>query len=93
MRKNIDKADLLNDYFSSQTVLDESQTTSPKFTSRNRHSLEPIHVHTNPHEVEETLNLLSVEEATGPDGINNKLLKQISKPLSKPLGDPFIFFL
>ena len=27
--ENIDKANLLNDYFSSQTVLDESQSTLP----------------------------------------------------------------
>ena len=47
----------------------------PPFTSRNRHSFESIH--TNPHEVEETLNSLSVGKATGPDGINNRLLKQL----------------
>ena len=78
---------MLNDYFSSQTVLDESQSTLPPFTSRNRHSLESIH--TNPHEVEETLNSLSVSKAAGPDGINNRLLKQLSKPLSNPLSDLF----
>ena len=56
--ENIDKAYLLNDYFSSQTVLDETQSTLLPFTSKNRHSLESIHA--NPHEVEGTLNSLSV---------------------------------
>ena len=54
----------------------------PPFTSRNRHSLESIQ--TNPHKVEDTLNSLSVGKAAGPDGINNRLLKQLSKPLSNP---------
>ena len=67
--ENIDKAYLLNAYISSQTVLDESQSTLLPFTSRKRHSLESIHA--NPHEVEETLNSLSVGKAAGPDGINN----------------------
>ena len=59
----------------------------PPFTSRNIHSLELIH--TNPHEVEEILNSLSVGEAAGPDGSKNRLLKQLSKPLSDPLSDLF----
>ena len=78
---------MLNDYSSSQTVLDESQSTLPPSASRNRHSLESIH--TNPHEVEAFLNSLSVGKAAGPDGINNRLLKQLSKPLSNPLSDLF----
>ena len=82
MRKIIDKANLLNDYFSSQTVLDESQSTPPLFTSRNRHSLESIH--TNPHEVEETLDSLSVGKAAGPDGINNRLLKHFQNHYPTP---------
>ena len=59
----------------------------PPFPSRNRHS--PESIHTNPYEVEETLNSLSVGKAAGPDGINNRLLKQLSKPLSNPLSDLF----
>ena len=39
--------------------------------------------------MEETLNSLSVSKAAGPDGINNRLLKQLSKPLSNPLSDLF----
>ena len=86
MRKILTKLICLNDYFSGKTVLDESQNTLPKFIFRNRHSLDP-------HEVEETLNSLSVGKAAGPDGINNKLLKQLSKPLSKSLSDLFNFSL
>ena len=87
----MDKATLLNDYFSSQTVLDESQSTLLPFTSRNTHLLESIH--TNPHEAGETLNSLSVGKAACPVGINNRLLKQLSKPLSNPLSDLFNFSL
>ena len=46
-----------------------------------------------PDEVEETLNSLSVGKAAGPDGINNRLLKQLSNPLSNPLSDLFNFSL
>ena len=47
----------------------------------------------NPHEVGETLNSISVGKAAGPDGINNRRLKQFSKPFSNPLSDLFIFSL
>ena len=47
----------------------------------------------NPHEVGETLNSITVEKAAGLDGINNRLLKQLSKPLSNPLSDLFNFSL
>ena len=46
----------------------------------------------NPHKVGETLNSISVEKTAGLDGINNRLLKQLSKPLSNPLSDLFNFF-
>ena len=49
-------------------------------------------MHTNPHEIEETLHSLSVKNVLGPDGINNRLLRQHSKHLSNPLSDIFIFF-
>ena len=45
-----------------------------------RQSLESIH--TNPHEVKETLNSLSVGKAACVDGINNILLKPLSNNCS-----------
>ena len=47
----------------------------------------------NLHEVGETLNSISVEKAAGFDGINIRLLKQLSKPLCNPLSDLFNFSL
>ena len=52
-----------------------------------------IDSHWNQYTLEKTLNSLSVGKATGPDGINNRLLKQLSKPLSNPLSDLFNFSL
>ena len=49
--------------------------------------------HWNQYKVEEFLNSLSVGKGAVPDGINNIILKQLSKPLSKPLSDLFHFSL
>ena len=53
------------------------------------HSFLEIDSHWNQYTLEETLNSLSVGKSAGPDGINNRLLKQLSKPLSNPLSDLF----
>ena len=45
----------------------------------------------NPYEVETVLKSLKTGKASGPDSINNRILKELSQPLSQPLCDLFNF--
>ena len=44
-----------------------------------------------PYEVETVLKSLKTGKASGPDSINNRILKELSQPLSHPLCDLFNF--
>ena len=48
---------------------------------------------TSPFEFETMLKALQLGKATGPDAINNRVLKELAKPLSFPLSDQFNFSL
>ena len=79
-----EKAYLLNEYFVQQTSLDERSTTipammniiGPTLTNVNFTLLEVISV----------LESLQLGKSSGPDGINNRILKELSSPLSRPLS-------
>ena len=86
-----DKASLLNDCFVGQTNLDESQASLPSDTPIPDNNLNSIS--TSPSEVASTLKSLQLGKATGPDAINNGILKELATPLSFPLSDLFKFSL
>ena len=86
-----DKASLLNDFFVGQTNLDESQASLPSDTPTPDNNLNSIS--TSPSDVASTLKSLQLGKATGPDAINNRILKELATPLSFPLSDLFNFSL
>ena len=88
-----DKAEALNDFFSSQNNIDETNAriTEENFENRQDNTIETIHL--SPLEVETCLKSLKTGKAAGPDTINNRILKEVSGPLSYPLCDLFNYSL
>ena len=89
--EDMDKANLLNQFFAEQTHLDETNSTLPPDIPLPPQSLDLIS--TTPQEVEIMLKTLKLGKAAGPDAINNRILKELSHPLSFPLCDLFNFSL
>ena len=79
-----EKANIFNTYFQSQTILDDSNAILPDLppptyhTQLNRIVITPL-------EVESILKTLKLGKASGPNGLNNRVLKELSKELSSPL--------
>ena len=86
-----DKADILNTFFTAQTILDDSGASLPSVNPRGDFSLNSISLL--PYEVESTFKSLKVGKASGPDQINNRILKELAHPLSFPLCDLFNYSL
>ena len=86
-----DKATLMNNFFVAQSELDETQATLPPDITLPEHSLNFLS--SSPFKVETMLKSLQLGKATGPDAINNRVLKELAKPLSFPLSDLFNFSL
>lgn len=78
------KANVLNDFFRDQTILNDKNTILPDlipYTVEN--SLNSLTF--TPDEVESILNALPLGKAAGPDGINNRILRELSKELAPPI--------
>ena len=86
-----EKANILNQFFTDQSILDDTNATLPSLNQIPQHKLESISI--SPHEVEDILKILKTGKAAGPDSIDNRLLKELSGPLSTPLTDLFNFSL
>ena len=76
------KADKLNEYFTQQTLLDEHNASLPQTVNTPLNNLESLRITSD--EVESTLLSLPIEKASGPDLINNKILKDLAQLLSSP---------
>ena len=71
-----DKANLLNNYFKEQTLLDDSNAELPALPPYNIDStLNSIIL--NPLEVESVLKSLPIGKASGPNGLSNRILKEL----------------
>ena len=79
-----DKANLLNNYFKEQTFLDDGHAELPFLLPYNIESTLNSIIHT-PLEVESVLKSLPIGKAYGPNGLNNHILKELSKELTLPL--------
>ena len=86
-----DKANILNTFFTEQTLLDESQATLPQAVTNTTYKLDSIIV--TYEEVRDILKSLPTGKAAGPDLINNRLLKELAHPLALPLSLIFLISL
>ena len=86
-----DKAKLLNDFFVSQTSLDDSTAMLPNTDLPANNTLHNIII--TDEEVRSVLQTLKLGKSSGPDNINNRILKEIAYPISKPLCDLFNYSL
>ena len=83
-----EKANAFNTYIQSQTILDDSNAVLPELpppschTQLNRIIITPL-------EVESLLKTLKLGKASGPNGLNNRVLKELSKELYLPLCSLF----
>ena len=71
---NDDKANLLNNYFCDQTLVNDSNTDSPVIPSCIPNKLSDIVL--TPLEVKEILQLLSIGKAVGPDLVKNTIFRE-----------------
>ena len=78
-----EKANNLNDYFQSQTILDDSNVRLPDLppptynTTLNRIVITDL-------EVKFALQTLKTGKASGPNGLSNRILRELSSELSHP---------
>ena len=82
--KDIDKANMLNDYFCSQAVVNDNNKPLPQHTFTCNSRLNSITI--SQQDVRDVLNNLNVTKASGPDLISPHLLKEGATILSKPLS-------
>ncbi|MES9993745.1 MAG: hypothetical protein ABW098_17480, partial [Candidatus Thiodiazotropha sp.] len=76
-----DKANILNNFF--HTNLNEQNATIPDIPAAAVNS--PLNnIVLSPLEVESVLKILPVAKASGPDGLSNRVLRELSKELSVP---------
>jgi hypothetical protein len=84
LTSDTEKANLLNQFFQSQSSLDDKNKSLPNFhVHQNINKLDTINITYD--EVRDTLKTLNVGKASGPDNINNRILKELSEELSVPL--------
>ncbi|MCG7877682.1 MAG: reverse transcriptase domain-containing protein [Candidatus Thiodiazotropha endolucinida] len=86
-----EKANLLNSYFVEQTLIDDQSATLPCSINRDIPTLNTVQI--TPKQVEDTLKSLKLGKASGPDNVNNRILKELAEPLSNPLCDLFNYSL
>ena len=84
---NQEKANCLNEYFTSVSNLDDSNTNLPLFESKVDMSLE--HIQIEEQEIEKNIEILDAKKAVGPDLISHKVLKGVKYSISKPLSRLF----
>ena len=90
---NKDKAEVFNDFFSSQNTINETNASLPEDNFENRYNETIDSIHLSPSEVETCLKSLKTGKAAGPDTLNNRILKALSSRLSSPVCDLFNYSL
>ena len=84
-----DKANILDMFFQSQTVLNEQNATLPDLPDINRLNSHLESIVLSRTEVESVLKSLAVDKASGPNGLSNRILRELSKELSIPFCSLF----
>ena len=80
---DIDKANLLNDYFVSISTIDESQSNLPDFILKTNSFLNDILITES--EISDILSHLIVNKANGPDEISHRMLKETCSTINNPV--------
>ena len=78
-----DKANLLNNFFRDQTLLDDSNAQVPNLDRNVNNLLSNLVIR--PTEVESVLKTLPLGKAVGSDEINNRTLRELAHDLSYPI--------
>ena len=87
-----EKATLFYDFFQIQTLLSDQNAALPDIPRHNGESkLSTIAL--TPLEVASVLKTLVVGKASGPNGVNNRILKELSREISQPLCSLFNYSL
>ena len=73
----------MNDYFASISTVNDEHTQLPPFSKLTNNSLSEINC--TEHEIQTIIEVLNPNKASGDDGISHKMLKGVSKSVSKPL--------
>ena len=79
----VTEANCLNDYFASISTVNDEHTPLPPFAKLTDNSLSEINC--TEYEIETIIEVLNPNKASGDDGISHKMLKGVSKSVSKPL--------
>ena len=87
----MDKAEILNNFFSTQNTLDNTNAWLPNNNFDIPNTLDNITLTL--FEEETVLKPLQTGTAAGPDTINNRFLKEFANSLSSPLCDLFNYSL
>ena len=83
-----EKANMLNDFFTSQSVIDDSNVHKQSLPGPSIVMQDIVFTYD---EVNSTLKSLPLGKASGPDGVDNRILKELADELSQPLCDLFNF--
>ena len=84
----LEKANIFNNFFQSQTLLNDHNAIIPDFPPQlYRSELSTISL--SPPEVESVLKILKVGKASGPNGLSNYILRELSSEVSSPLCSLF----
>ena len=78
-----DKVDLLNNYFSSVSNVDDSSQQLPQIDYTHHFSLSNVTI--DEQDIKDILSILPVNKAIGPDAISHKMLKSTVHSIVKPL--------
>lgn len=84
----LEKANVLNDFFRDQTLVDDTNVDLPVIDQYVVHS-DFSSLQLTPSEVETVLKSLPIGKAAGPDGINNRILRELAVELSLPFCSLF----
>ena len=79
-----DKANILNSYFQSQTLLNEQNAIPSNLPDINRLYSHLDNIVVTKLEVESVLKTLVVGKASGPNGLSNRILRELASQLSTP---------
>ena len=79
-----DKANILNNFFQNQTLLDDRNAALPDLPPSTVDS-QLYHITFTPFEVESVLETLPIGKASGPNRVSNRILKELSSQLASPV--------